>query len=111
VTAPADRSRSVSSTLSSGPRRRIAGMVDRYTKVALTVIALALVALVFRPLLGAGPADAQSPPRDFSQKTVVIPREWGRFVGVSDKLVYFEASDGQIRRQNMQCIVCDWVRK
>lgn len=86
-------------------------MVDRYTKVVLTVIALALVALVFRPLVEARPAGAQSPTLDLSQKTVIIPREWGRFVGVSDKLAYFEADDGRIRRQSMHCVVCDWVRK
>ena len=86
-------------------------MVDRYTKVVLTVIALALVALVLRPLPDTPPAAAQSRLGDWSQKTVVIPREWGRFVGVSDGLAYFEANDGQIRRQGMQCVVCDWLRK
>jgi hypothetical protein len=77
----------------------------------LTVIALALVVLVLRPLVEVQAAGAQSQPLDLSQKTVVIPREWGRFVGVSARLAYFEAPDGPIRRQSMQCIVCDWVRK
>jgi hypothetical protein len=55
--------------------------VDRYTKIVLTVIALALVALALRPLLPQA-ASAQIPGVDWSQKTVEIPREWGRFVGV-----------------------------
>ena len=36
-------------------------MVDRYTKVVLTVIAVALMVLAFRPLLEPRPAQAEGP--------------------------------------------------
>ena len=58
-------------------------MIDRYTKIVLTVIALMLGALTVRPVVGPTPAsggafnDPLPPPGP-----VEVPKSWGRVVGV-----------------------------
>lgn len=110
-------------------------MVDVYTKVVLTIIALALSTLAARPMIEAAPATAagegeflgkterdpngagtpQQPlqPAMKAYVTTEVPKTWGRLIAVSAGHVYFEASDGTIRSVPYRCgqFRCDWVRK
>jgi len=89
-------------------------MVDGYTKVVLTVIALALVAIAVRPLSS---IEAGLDVPEFKAGTLPgnkssIPRRWGRFVGASgvgrDFVLWFEDADGTIRRSG--CPTCEYSR-
>ncbi len=86
-------------------------MIDTYTKTVLTVIALALVAIVLRPITT---AQAELPVPDVKvgrpSASRPIPRNWGRFVGATgaDTQLWFEAADGTIRRSG--CPACEYVR-
>ncbi len=95
-------------------------ILDHYTKAILTVIALALLAVVVRPLVGVPRVEAtlgdllkDSPGLTGEKVTVTIPRAWGRFVGLFDHKLYFEAADGTIRLQSPGCPLCnvEYVRK
>lgn len=101
-------------------------MVDRYTKVVLTVIAISLLITTVRPLLA--PRDAEAvletdpnwkPPTAeelAAQKKALdrptIPRAWGRLVAVEHhptfqkrRTYYFESSDGAIRTLEASAVV------
>jgi hypothetical protein len=78
-------------------------IADRYSKVALTVIAAALVVIAARPLLPEqewrawllpGTAQAQTATPKYE---VVIPKAWGKFVGFSNNNLLLEASDQTLR--------------
>jgi hypothetical protein len=94
-------------------------VIDNYTKTVLTVIALALVFLTSRPWVESRSAEAGwlgSEPIDTTTKrTVTVPRSWGRFVGVADRRLYFEADDLTIRWRPLECpLACEsveYVRK
>ncbi|HXH81894.1 MAG TPA: hypothetical protein VNN07_03090 [Candidatus Tectomicrobia bacterium] len=65
---------------------------DRYVRVVLTVIALALAVIAVTPWLQAlrpGPAHAQVP-----RYEVAVPKAWGRLVGFSNNNLLLEAADG-----------------
>ena len=73
--------------------------MDRYTKIVLTVIAVALVVIAVRPLLpsvleGVTPdaALAQAPPA--AKYEVNGPKSWGKFSGISNNNLLLEAPDG-----------------
>jgi hypothetical protein len=71
--------------------------MDRYTKVVLTVIAVALVILAVRPwapsvLPGAAQAQTVTPKYD-----VAIPKAWGKYVGFSNNNLLLESTDGMLR--------------
>lgn len=73
-------------------------IVDRYTKLILTVIAVALVALAVQPwmpmLVGAvrpAPALAQTTAPKYD---VVVPKAWGKFIGFSNNNLLLESSEG-----------------
>jgi hypothetical protein len=72
--------------------------MDRYTKVVLTVIAVALLVVAARPLVPAvleqarpGLAQAQTIAPKYE---VAVPKAWGRLVGYSDNNLLLEAADG-----------------
>ena len=74
---------------------------DRYTKLVLTVIAAALVAIAARPLapgwldtLRPAPAQAQVPVAKYE---VVVPKAWGKFVAFSNNNLLLEEPDGTMR--------------
>jgi hypothetical protein len=72
--------------------------MDRYTKVVLTVIAIALVVIAVRPLLPsvlerAQPEVAQA--QTIAPKyEVTIPKSWGKFLAFSNNNLLLEAPDG-----------------
>ena len=72
--------------------------MDRYTKVVLTVIAVALVVIAVRPLLPSvlervQPEVAQA--QTIAPKyEVAIPKSWGKFLAFSNNNLLLEAPDG-----------------
>ena len=78
-------------------------IVDRYTKVVLTVIAVALVMLALRPWL-AGPTllEAVRPEPALAQTSlakyeVTVPKAWGKFLAFSNNNLLLEAPDQSLR--------------
>ncbi len=68
---------------------------DRYTKVVLTVIALALAIIAVRPWVpepGAALAQTTIP-----RYEVAIPRDWGKLVGYGNNNLLLEGSDKTLR--------------
>ena len=72
--------------------------MDRYTKIVLTVIAVALVVIAVRPLLPdllervrPGVAQAQTIAPKYE---VAIPKAWGKYLAFSNNNLLLEASDG-----------------
>lgn len=72
--------------------------MDRYTKIVLTVIAVALVVIAVRPLMPSvlervqpevAQAQTVTPKYD-----VTIPKAWGKYVGYSDNNLLLEGPDG-----------------
>ena len=82
--------------------------VDRYTKVVLTVLALALVVLALHswpappralPLLGVRAAEAETAQPQFE---ITIPKAWGKVVGYSPGNLLLEAPDGSLREVDIR---------
>jgi len=78
--------------------------IDRYSKIVLTVIAVALVAIAVRPWVPAStwldpvspaPALAQAP--GMPKYEVALPKTWGKFVAFSNGNFLLEAPDGSWR--------------
>ena len=72
--------------------------MDRYMKIVLTVIALALVVIAVRPLLPdllerarPGVAQAQTIAPKYE---VAIPKAWGKYLAFSNNNLLLEAPDG-----------------
>jgi hypothetical protein len=78
-------------------------VVDRYTKLVLTVIAVALTAIAVRPWLPAsGVSDLIRPDTASAQTTipkfeVTIPRSWGKLLTFSNNNLLLEAPDQTLR--------------
>jgi hypothetical protein len=77
--------------------------MDRYTKVVLTVIAVALVVIAARPFLSESgwpdvlrlaPAQAQTPP---GVREATIPKAWGKFINYQSGNLLLEGSDRSLR--------------
>jgi hypothetical protein len=72
--------------------------MDRYTKIVLTVIAVALVVIAVRPLVPVVLEHAQ--PRLAQAQTttpkydVVVPKSWGKYVAYSNNNLLLEGPDG-----------------
>jgi len=78
-------------------------IADRYVKVVLTVIALALTMIAARPWLSDSgwleairpdPAAAQSGTAKYQ---VTIPKAWGKYVAYSNNNLLLEAPDQSLR--------------
>jgi hypothetical protein len=72
--------------------------MDRYGKIVLTVIALALVVIAVRPLVPsvlerARPQVAQAE-TSTPKYEVAIPKAWGKYLAYSNNNLLLEASDG-----------------
>jgi hypothetical protein len=72
--------------------------MDRYTKIVLTVIAVALVVIAARPLVPTvldsmrpGLAQAQQITPKYE---LVIPKSWGKFITYSNGNLLLETPDG-----------------
>jgi len=72
--------------------------MDRYTKIVLTVIALALAVIAVRPLMPSvleralpGVAQAQTTTPKYD---VAIPKSWGKYVAYSNNNLLLEGPDG-----------------
>ena len=78
-------------------------IADRYTKTVLTVIAVALIAIAFRPWLPeAGWTSVVLPHSAQAQTTVpkfevTVPKAWGKFVSFSNNNLLLETPDGTMR--------------
>lgn len=76
---------------------------DRYTKIVLTVIAAALVAIAAQPLLsGSTLLDLVRPPAADAQTAaakyeVAVPKSWGKLIHFSNGNLLLEAPDGALR--------------
>src|SRR5262245_49504030 len=74
-------------------------IVDRYTKVVLTIIAVALVAIAARPWLRESEwLDALHPAPAAAQVVlpkyeVTVPKAWGKFIAFSNNNLLLEAAD------------------
>lgn len=72
--------------------------MDRYTKVVLTVIAVALVVLAVRPwtpgLLERAQPDTAQAQTVTPKYDVTIPKAWGTLVGYSNNNLLLEGPDG-----------------
>jgi hypothetical protein len=72
--------------------------MDRYTKIVLTVIAVALVVIAARPLVPSvlervRPEVAQA--QTITPKyDVVIPKSWGKYIAYSNNNLLLESPDG-----------------
>jgi len=93
-------------------------MLDRYTKVVLTVIALTLAALPLTPFLLTRVVAAGQPLPEpnlasaSNPRKADVPRSWGRLVAASDHYLFFEASDGTIRNYPTGSSTwTEWARK
>jgi len=74
--------------------------IDAYVKVVLTVIAVALVALVVHPWVervSLSSAEAQEP-----RSMVTIPKAWGKIIGFSNNNLLMEAPDGTLRSVDLE---------
>lgn len=68
---------------------------DRYTRLVLTVIALALAVIAVRPWVpDPAPAAAQT---EAAKYEVSLPKSWGKYVAYSNNNLLLEASDGSLR--------------
>jgi hypothetical protein len=77
------------------PCKEAAVAHDRYVKMVLTAIAMALTVIAIRPWLPEpGVAQAQS---QVPRYEVTILKEWGRFVGFSNNNILLEAPDKTLR--------------
>jgi hypothetical protein len=78
-------------------------IVDRYTKVVLTVIAVALITIVARPWLSdTGVLRAVRPEAAHAQGAVpkyevTVPKEWGKYVAFSNNNLLLEGPDHNLR--------------
>jgi hypothetical protein len=72
--------------------------MDRYTKIVLTVIAVALVVIAVRPLVPTV-LDAVRPEIAQAQQVtpkyeVVIPKSWGKYLAFSNNNLLLESPEG-----------------
>ncbi len=78
-------------------------IVDRYSKIVLTVIAAALVVIAARPLLPEWGLRAWLLPEAALAQTaaakyeVVVPKAWGKFIAFSNNNLLLEAPDQTMR--------------
>jgi hypothetical protein len=68
---------------------------DRYLKLVLTVIALALVVIAVRPWLSA--PDSASAQTTLPKYEVTMPKAWGKYVAYSNNNLLVQAQDGSMR--------------
>lgn len=76
-------------------------MIDWYTRLMLTVIAVALVVIALNPWIT---------PREWLQAVglrppegiLAIPKTWGKVVGYSSGTVLLEAADGVLREVTLR---------
>ena len=70
-------------------------VIDRYSRIVLTVIAVALSVVAVRPWIPLPPpAQAQTVSPKYE---VAIPKEWGRFLAYSNNNLLLEAPDKSLR--------------
>jgi hypothetical protein len=72
--------------------------MDRYTKIVLTVIAVALVAIAVRPLM---PSVLERVQPEVAQAQTItpkyevnVPKSWGKYVAFSNNNLLLESADG-----------------
>jgi hypothetical protein len=84
-------------------------VADRFVKVALVVIAIALVAIAAKPWLEAsGVLERLSPAPALAQGAVpkyeiTVPKSWGKFIAISNNNLLLEAPDKTWRLVDVDC--------
>jgi hypothetical protein len=72
--------------------------MDRYTKIVLTVIAVALVVIAVRPLVPSVLDSVRPEVAQAQQVTpkyeVVIPKSWGKYLAFSNNNLLLESPEG-----------------
>lgn len=70
-------------------------IADRYLKIVLTVIAVALTVIAIRPWLPSpDPAQAQTAAAKYE---VTIPKAWGKYVAYSNNNLLLQSAEGNLR--------------
>jgi hypothetical protein len=70
-------------------------LVDRYVKIVLTVVAIALAVIAVRPWLSA--PDSANAETAVPKYEVTIPKGWGKYVAYSNNNLLLQAQDGSMR--------------
>jgi hypothetical protein len=84
-------------------------VADRFVKVVLVVIAIALVAIATKPWLEAsGVFERLSPAPALAQSAVpryevTVPKSWGKFIAISNNNLLLEAPDKSWRLVDVDC--------
>jgi len=76
--------------------------LDRYTKLVLTVIALALTGLAAHAWLGRLALPAAEAQTAAPKYEVSLPRSWGKIVHFSNGNLLMESSDGTMRLVDLE---------
>jgi hypothetical protein len=76
--------------------------LDRYTKLVLTVIALALTGLAAHAWLGRLAPPAAEAQTAAPKYEVSLPRSWGKIVHFSNGNLLMESSDGTMRLVDLE---------
>lgn len=71
--------------------------MDRYARVVLTVIALALVMIAARPWLSRVLPDPAAAQTSAAKYEVAVPKAWGKLVAFSNNNLLLEAPDQTLR--------------
>ena len=71
--------------------------IDRYTRIVLTVIALALTAIALNPWVSSRWTGIVEPRPAEAQAGLNVPASWGNVVAYSGQWLCFEDANGTIR--------------
>jgi hypothetical protein len=84
-------------------------VADRFVKVVLVVIAIALVAIAAKPWIeGSGVLERLAPDPALAQSAVpkyevTVPKAWGKFIAISNNNLLLEAPDKTWRLVDVDC--------
>jgi len=80
-------------------------IIDRYTRLVLSVIAAALAGIalhLWRPATGWMAAVATAEAESGPEYTITMPRAWGKLIGYGNGNLLLEAADGTLREVDIR---------